>query len=152
LLAEKLTSRRDSTSGLGWPILPTQPGTGFDMAGASDYSWYADDSHPGVKKGVAVDFSTARAIQGNDGYGGSNWEFSGSGITVHVHFQGVSRRVSVVRIKSVEGGTYDENIIKIRSGATGVNLGKLSYYCKTAGFPDHSTFLKKLHQAMPPSS
>lgn len=116
------------------------------MPSAADYYWNASDDHAAVKKGASTEFSTASMIQSDDGYGGSNWEFVAPGLVVHVHFQGTSRRVSTVRIKSCDGATYDENIIKVVQGVKGVNLGGLSKYC--AAFPNHGAFLARLHAAM----
>lgn len=116
------------------------------MPSASDYYWNASDDHAAVKKGAEAQFTGASQIQADDGYGGSNWEFAAAGLVVHVHFQGTSRRVSIVRIKTCDGATYDENIIKVVSGVKGVNLGALSKYC--AAHPNHAAFLSKLHAAM----
>ncbi len=119
------------------------------MSKASDYFWNADDSYAPVEAGAEGDFSTASNIQKSDGYGGTNWSFSSGTLVVHVHFQGASRRVSVVRIKTFEGGSYDENIIKLAPGVSkGGNLKTLSYLCRS--YPNHAAMLLKMHKAMPP--
>jgi hypothetical protein len=117
------------------------------MPKMTDYYWNADDSHAAVVKGSAAAFPSPTLIASDDGYGGSNWEFSAAGLVVHVHFQGVSRRVSVVRIKTCDGANYDENIIKVVAGKQGVNLKALGKWCE-GGYPNHATFLGKLHAAV----
>lgn len=118
------------------------------MPSSSDYYWNASDDHAAVKKGADAQFGAPSQIQSNDGYGGSNWEFATQGLVVHVHFQGTSRRVSIVRIKTCDGATYDENIIKLAPGLKGANLKALSKYC--SAYPNHAAFLSRLHAAMNP--
>lgn len=116
------------------------------MPGSNDYFWNANDGDAAVAAGAAASFAKATLISNDDGYGGTNWSFAATGLTIHVHCQGVSKRVSVVRIKTYEGGERDDNIIKIRNNASkGVNLKKLSDYCD--GFPNHKALLERLHEA-----
>lgn len=119
------------------------------MSKTSDYYWNVSDAYAPIAAGAEGTFSTASNIQKSDGYGGTNWSFSSGPLNIHVHFQGASRRVSIVRIKTYDGGTYDENIIKLCPGVSkGGNLKTLAYLCR--GYPNHAAMLLKLHQAMPP--
>lgn len=118
------------------------------MPSMDDYHWNAEEDYDPVVTGMGASFSTATMIQANDGYGGTNWEFRSEDLIVHVHFQGVSRRVTTVRIKSHAGAELDFNMIRLRNPANkGASLGSLAYYCD--GFPNHRAFLRKLHEAMP---
>ena len=116
------------------------------MPGSDDYFWNANDGDAEIAAGAVANFANASLVSAEDGYGGTNWSFVAQGIVIHVHCQGVSKRVSVVRIKTFNGGELDTNIIKIRNNASkGVNLRKLSDYCN--GFPNHQALLLRLHQA-----
>lgn len=116
------------------------------MPGSNDYYWNANDGDAEIAAGAVANFANATLVSNDDGYGGTNWSFVSAGLTVHVHCQGVSKRVSVVRIKTYNGGEQDDNIIKIRNNANnGVNLKKLSAYCN--GFPNHQALLLRLHNA-----
>lgn len=117
------------------------------MPNVNDYFWNASDNYAPLVTGASAQFGTPTMIQDDDGYGGTNWSIAAQGLSVHVHFQGVSRRVSVVRIKSHNGGDVDNNIIKVYSQATkGVNLKGLARYCNA--YPNHQAFLLSLHAAM----
>lgn len=116
------------------------------MPGSNDYYWNANDSDAAVAAGATANFATASLVSGDDGYGGTNWSFVSQEITIHVHCQGTSKRVSVVRIKTYSGAEQDTNIIKIRNNATkGVNLKGLARYCD--GFPNHKALLERLHES-----
>jgi hypothetical protein len=115
------------------------------MPGSNDYFWNANDSDAAVAEGATGNFANATLVSHDDGYGGTNWSFVSQNLTIHVHCQGISKRVSVVRVKSYNGGELDENIIKIRNNASnGVNLKGLSRYCD--GFPNHQALLLRLHE------
>jgi len=117
------------------------------MPTANDYYWNASDNYAPLVTGASAQFGTPAMITDDDGYGGTNWSIAAQNLTIHVHFQGVSRRVSVVRIKSHNGGDVDYNMIKVYSQATkGVNLKGLARYCNA--YPNHQAFLQKLHDAM----
>lgn len=116
------------------------------MPGSDDYFWNANDSDAEVVAGATANFSSASLISHDDGYGGTNWSFVAPNITIHVHCQGSSKRVSVVRIKTHDGANLDTNLIKIRSNASkGVNLKGLARYCD--GYPNHKALLERLHDA-----
>jgi hypothetical protein len=116
------------------------------MPSSNDYHWNAIDSDAAITAGAAANFATATLVSGDDGYGGTNWSFVSQELTIHVHCQGTSRRVSVVRIKTYNGGELDDNVIKLRNNATkGVNLKGLARYCD--GFPNHKALLERLHEA-----
>jgi hypothetical protein len=116
------------------------------MPGSKDYYWNANDSDAAMAAGAAANFATASLVSDDDGYGGTNWTFASQELTIHVHCQGTSRRVSVVRIKTYNGGEIDDNIIKLRNAANkGVNLKGLARYCD--GFPNHKALLERLHEA-----
>ena len=90
-------------------------------------------------------------IQADDGYGGSNHLFSipGKSACYHVHFNGNSRKVNVLRYKSssTDQGT---NMIKWSdSGGDGterLSCGSLAYKCKD--YPNHAKLLTSLHEAI----
>lgn len=115
------------------------------MPGSNDYFWNANDGDAAVAEGAVANFANGTLVSNDDGYGGTNWSFVSQNLTIHVHCQGISKRVSVVRIKTHNGGELDDNIIKIRNNASkGVNLKGLSRYCD--GFPNHKALLLRLHE------
>jgi hypothetical protein len=119
------------------------------------YFYNADDGDAMITVGSSVAaLKYNKMISADDGYGGTNHEISipGKGGAYHVHFNGTSRKVNVVRYKgsSTAQGT---NLIKWSNtnpahdkSTERKNLKELSKICKD--YPNHAKLLLSLHEAV----
>lgn len=119
------------------------------------YFYNAGDKDEKITVGSSVSALTYnKMISADDGYGGTNHEVSipGKSCSYHIHFNGTSRKVNVLRYKSssTDQGT---NLIKwsgtnpAHDGATTrKNLKELSQLC--GSYPNHAKLLLSLHEAV----